>query len=417
MADAGFRVTVVARDSGSEPSAIPKGVTFVELAAGGGLVQRLEAWRALIDEHEIDVVIDHQMLYTRYWPEFAAMARGRGAATVGWLHNFVGRPLLDGDDRLAIIDRNSAVLAHVVALSPLDVAYLKLRDIAHVSYVPNPPSAMLTAAEGSRLPKRRGSGPLRLVWWGRLEERTKRVSELIEVAVALQRLDVAFKLTVIGPDWGDLTARKFNALAKRVGVGTEVRAIGPRRGDALLAEIDDADAFVSTSIIEGYQLTIAEAQSRGLPVFMYELPWLTLVQNNDGIVSAPQGDAAGLAASIARIAADPNAFGLLSNASLRASARASEFDFSDLYRRVVTGTVLPAYSPAPTLHDAGQLLGLLRFYAETSPETPKRHLKADSWFGSRAWSAAAPAGRRALQRFPGLRPLAHRLKQRMGAGG
>ncbi|MFI8632555.1 glycosyltransferase [Microbacterium sp. NPDC077663] len=415
LMDAGYRVVVVARNGGSDLSLVPKGIQFVELTEGN-LTRRLEAWADLCRRFAVDLVIDHQMLYTRYWPEFAAMARAHGAATVGWLHNFVARPLLDRDDRLRIIEENAGVLAHVVALSPLDVAYLKLRGVSHASYVPNPPSAMLSEP-AHPAPRAVGKGPLRLVWWGRLEEGTKRVSELIEVAVHLRRHRENFTLTVIGPDWEGSTAAKFNAAAKRRGVGRHVTAVGPRRGADLVRLIDGAHGFVSTSIIEGYQLTIAEAQSRGLPVFMYELPWLTLVQGNEGIIATAQSDAAALAAAIVRATSDPTEYAKLSGASLIAAERAAAFDFTHLLQDVISGTVTPDFTPEPTIDDAQTLLGLFRFYAEAGAATVVSRPATDSWIGARLWRAVAPVGRRALETFPGLRPLAHRLKKRLGIGG
>ena len=410
LREAGYRVTVVARSAGSDLTAVPEGATFVELTTRG-MVARLEEWAEICRAHEVDLVIDHQVLYTRYWPEFALMSRAEGAATIGWVHNFVARPVYDGDDRLSLIERCSNTLARLVVLSPLDVAYFKLRGVAHTSYLPNPPSPLLIESAASTMTKPAPSGRLELVWWGRLEQHTKKVLELIEVGVQLHLLDVDFRLTVIGPDWGDLTAKKFNAEARRRGVGDDVVAIGPRHGRDLVAAIDAADAFVSTSIIEGYQLTIAEAQARGLPVFMYELPWLTLVHDNDGIVAVPQGDAASLASEIARIADDPDLFERLSAASVDAARRALSYDFGALYRGVATDTLPPEFSPEPTLDDARELLRLMVFFAERG-----RRDSAASGASSRRtrlWKAAAPLGRATLQRFPGLRPLADIAKKRL----
>jgi len=414
LRDAGFTVTVVARNAGSDRRATPAGVELVELA-GGGILQRMDAWREILVARKVDVVIDHQVLYTRYWPEFAVATRALGAATVGWIHNFVGRPLYDGDDRLAIIERHAPLLAHVVTLSPLDVSYLKLRGVPHSSFAPNPPSDLLLQADPLRAPRQRPSHPFRLIWWGRLEERTKRVSELLNVAVSLQAQKTPFTMTVIGPDWDDMTVAKFNGLARRRGLSASVRAVGARQGDALLTEIDRADAFVSTSIIEGYQLTIAEAQSRGLPVFMYELPWLLLTQHNSGIASAAQGEAEALARMISRVSSDPAEYERMSGCSIAAAGRAHNYDFAAIYRGIVTGQIDPEASPTPTLEDAADLLGLFRFYAERSADRSARVRKHDSWIGARLWRVVAPAGRRALARFPGLRPLAHKLKKRLGA--
>lgn len=414
LREAGYRVTIVARSGGSEPAAVPSGVTFIEMRERD-LVARLEEWAEICRAHNVDVVIDHQVLYTRYWPEFALMAQAEGAATIGWVHNFVARPVYDGDDRLSLIERCSTALAQIVVLSPLDVAYFKLRGVTHASFVPNPPSPLLIESAEHPVQKSPPTGRIELVWWGRLEQHTKQVRELIEVGVELRRLAVDFRITVIGPDWNDMTAKKFNAEARRRRVGDSVVAIGPLRGAQLVAAIDAADAFVSTSIIEGYQLTIAEAQARGLPVFMYELPWLSLVQDNNGIVSVAQGDAHGLAGRIAGLMGDPARYAQLSAASVAAARRTYDADFAQLYRDVVSGTLPARYSPEPTLTDARQLLGLMVFFAERSHRDGRAIEARDSSFGAKLWQSAAPVGRATLQRMPGLRPLAHRAKQWLGA--
>ena len=409
---AGYRVTVVARSAGSDPQAIPAGAEFVELT-GGNLVERLEVWAEIIRTHDVEVVIDHQLLYTSAWPEFALMARAEGALTIGWLHNFVARPIYDGNDRLSLIERCSGTLAQLVVLSPLDAAYFALRGVQHTSWVPNPPSPLLLESAAQTVHKQAPTGRIELVWWGRLEQRTKRVNDLVEVGVQLRSLGVDFRLTVIGPDWDDVTAAKLNAHARRRGVGGRVAAVGPRRGQALKDAIDAADVFVSTSIIEGYQLTIAEAQARGLPVVMYDLPWLPLVQGNEGIIAVPQGDTRALARAVAELLADPQRYARLSAASLDAAERAVSYDFAQLYGGVVTGTLPAEFSPQATLDDAKQLLGLLVFFAERSRGRQPASSKA-GW-GARLWGSAAPAGRAALKLVPGLRPLAHRAKGWLGA--
>ncbi|MGX1934362.1 glycosyltransferase [Microbacterium resistens] len=409
LSEAGYRVTVVARSEGSEPHAVPSGVDFVELTSRD-LLGRLREWAAICRDREVDVVIDHQMLYTQYWPEFALAARAEGARTIGWIHNFIARPILDGTDRLELIETCSGTLAHIVVLSALDVAYFKLRGIDHVSFLPNPPSPLLLDSLSHPTEKAAPGEKIRLVWWGRLEQRTKQVYELIEIGAQLKALGAPFSIRVIGPDWDDATARKFNARARRRGVDDAVVAIGPRRGKALVAEIDAADAFVTTSLIEGYQLTIAEAQARGLPVFMYELPWLTLVQDNAGIVSAPQGDAAGLARLIIRSTASPDAYRRLSRAAIDSARRLLGHDYAGLYRDLIQGAPGAEFSPSPTEEDARALLGLFAFYAAHSHRDASRRPSAPTEWGVRVWSWAAPLGRRAVGRLPGLRPLAHRAK-------
>ena len=404
LIEAGHRVTIAARKPGSDHAAVPSGVEFVELR-GRGLSAQLAEWAELCRSRSIDVVIDHQVLYTPHWPAFALMARTEGAATIGWVHNFVARPVYDGTDRLTLLERCSGALALVVVLSPLDVSYFKLRGVSNVAHIPNPPSPLMLAAGENRAPRSAPQGRVSLVWWGRLEESTKRVSELLNVSQRLRDLGVDFQLTVIGPDWESTTAKGFNADARRRGIGDRVRAVGPLHGSALLGAIDAADVFLSTSIIEGYQLTIAEAQSRGLPVAMYELPWLTLLQDNDGVVTAPQGDAASLARQIAQLISDPDRYTAVSRASLQASRRTSGTDFGRLYGDLLNGDVPAEHSPEPTQEDAALLLALMTLYAERGAS------RARSRGGRRFGADTSSRVRAALVRVPGLRRVARHARR------
>jgi glycosyltransferase involved in cell wall biosynthesis len=406
--DMGFRVIVVARNAGSDVELVPDGASFIELA-GEHLPQKLAHWAEICRTHHVDIVIDHQVLYTPHWPEFALVARATGAATIGWLHNFAARPIYNGTDRLSLIERSSATLALLVVLSPLDVSYFKLRGIRHTVHLPNPPSQLLL--DSVDCPTRSSPiGRIELVWWGRLEQRTKKVRDLIELGAQLKRMKVDFRLTIIGPEWDDLTPKKLNAEARRRRVAGTIRAVGALRGRALREAIDSADIFVSTSIIEGYQLTIAEAQARGLPVVMYDLPWLPLVQDNDGVMTVPQGDVRALARRVADLGRDPKRYVNMSRASVVAAGRARTYDFDALYRALITGRLPEEYSPEPTLKDAELLLGLFVFFAENSGRRSADRGRDGANLGARAWRAMAPKGRAALAVLPGLRPLAHRAK-------
>ncbi|MFT4230713.1 MAG: glycosyltransferase [Microbacterium sp.] len=420
---AGYRVAIATHRSGSDTSAVPDGATLVPITATTQR-ERLAQWAQACDRHEVDVVIDHRVLYSRDWPGFALAARARGAATIGWIHNFAGRPTYNGNELHSLIRDHAGALAHLVVLSPLDVAFWKLRGIPHVSYLPNPPSPLLLEAATTTASKHAPTNrALELVWWGRLEEHTKKVTELIEVAAALRALEVGFRLRIVGPDWADMTAPRLSALAAEKGVAELVEVTGPLRGQELLDAIDSADVFVNTSIIEGYPLTIPEAQSRGLPVVMYDLPWLSLIEDNRGVLTVPQGDAGALASAVAALAADPERYTAMSQASLSAARRATAHDFARLYEQLVVGGLPDELSPTPTVEDGGRLLELLAFFAERSvPSAPPprrpggstasapRRRSRPRTVGARIERWLTPVGHRALALAPWLRPAARQVK-------
>lgn len=417
LIDAGYRVTIATHRSGSDESAVPDGATLVQIS--GSTRDRLAQWAQLCLQNEIDVVIDHRVLYSRDWPAMALAARASGAGTIGWIHNFAGRPTYNGNDLHSFMQRHLNALAQLIVLSPLDVAFWKLRGIRHTAYLPNPPSPLLLGSVGTTTPKAAPKDRrLELVWWGRLEQHTKRVTELVEVAAALKRLGVDFRLRIIGPDWTDMSAVELSALASERGLEGVVNVTGPCHGHDLLDAIDSSDIFVSTSIIEGYPLTLPEAQSRGLPVLMYELPWLSLVQNNPGVIAVPQGDAAALASAIVELAADHDRYEMVSRASVAAAERATSYDFSQLYGQLVSGTLPAEFSPEPSVEDGRKVLDLLIFFAEKRPHERngrsrrrRRSAGARATAGARIARRLARQGRQILDVIPWLRPLAGPMKR------
>ena len=363
FAAAGLRVTIAVRQPGSDKTAVPEGVAFYEVTRGT-LDEKLDYWAEICTREKVDVIIDHRVFYSKDWHAYVLMANALGIPTIGWVHNFAGRPTYDLNDMHGHLKRTFRSLAQVVTLSPLDVAFWKLRGIERTAYLPNPPSPLLLDHSGKAQQKQAPVGPIELVWVGRMEQHTKQVHALLSVATELRRLEVDFRLRVIGPDQKDYTAARFNAAAKEAGLADRVEAIGPLHGEELLAALDQAHAFVGTSIIEGGPLTLIEAQSRGLPVFMYEMPWLLLVQDDSGIVSVPQGDASALALSIQRVMGDPEHYKTLSLNALETARRVLEFDYAAAYRQLVSGDLPAEYSPSPTLDAAAQLLDLTIFFVE-----------------------------------------------------
>lgn len=421
---AGYRVTIVARETGSDLSLVPPGVSFAQLTATTVGATVME-WGDLCRANDADLVIEHQWQYSNSWPALALAARAEGAATMGWSHNFAGRSLLIGLSALETAPQYFDLLSHLVVLSPLDVAFWKLRGMPRVSHLPNPPSPFLVAngiATAAR-PAPRGRR-LELVWWGRLQERTKRVTELVDVAEHLTRMGIDFRLRIIGPNWRDMNAKRLSEIARRRGLEDHVHATGPLHGDALLEAIDSSDIFVNTSVIEGYPLTIPEAQSRGLPVVMYELPWLALAEGNDGLIAIPWGDSAELARQIAALAGDTDRYSRYSSASLEAARREITRDYATCYQQLIDDDIPASRSPEPTTEDASKLIGLAIRLAElsvsqgaagsdraTSETTMLGATRTDRGPTISIAHRLRPAATSALRKAPWLRPVARRIKQ------
>ena len=354
LAESGHRVTIVVMESTGRAIDVPDGIEVVVLTNESQLA-RVDHWVAICRERSIDVVIDHHILYNEHWPWRALAASAIDVPTIGWLHNFALRPLFDHSERISFLTAHLRSLLSVVTLSPTDVAFWKLRGIEQVAYLPNPTSELTLKALDTQPATFNVGDRIELAWWGRLNNTTKQVLHLIDVAAELQARSVDFRLTIIGPDSRDLSAMKVRQYAVQRGVDDAVDLLGELNPDQLLRALADAHLLVSTSAIEGYQLTVREAQALGIPVVMYDLPWLATVRGNPGVVTTPPDDPAALADAVAAIARDDERYAELSRQSRAHARAAAAVDTGMLLEQLLTGALPEEYSPAPTLDEARQL--------------------------------------------------------------
>ncbi|QEV99028.1 glycosyltransferase [Microbacterium caowuchunii] len=370
LVKAGFNVTVATFGPPRSVYEVPADVEIVQVS-GRTDSDRIASWSDLIRARDIDVIIDHHVLYNTRWPLLVLVARSMGVRTIGWLHNFALRAMVDATDRISFLRRHLPYLETAVVLSYPDVTFWKTQGVNNVVYLPNP--LLQSISTQGAVPKALEEGSrLELAWWGRLQQTTKQVRDLIEIARRLDGLGVDFHLTVIGPDSADLTARQLRREAQRLGVAHRLTLTGSLQGEALVQRIRAAHVFVSTSVIEGYPLTLVEAQAHGLPVVMYELPWLAMADANDGLVAVPQGDKQAVAEALKTIAYSPAGYSVLSRGSIEAASRALHYDFASLYQQLIDGELPVTFSPEPSIVDAALLLRWSVFYAERTARIARR---------------------------------------------
>lgn len=375
LARRGYTVTIAVMRDASRAVSLPPEINVIEVDRGS-LLARLDQWVSICQQYDVDVVIDHHILYNENWPWFAMAALANGIPTIGWVHNFALRPLFDGSQRASFLATHIPVLQKVVTLSPVDVAFWKLRGLDRVFYLPNPAPQLAHSALAVGSERQLESGPIQLAWWGRLDPSTKQVQHLVEVAEQLLARGVDFRLRIIGPDSRDLTAEQVRRNAATRGVGDLVDLLGEQDAELLLSSLSDAHLLVLTSAIEGSPLTIIEAQAMGLPVAMYELPWLVTARNNEGLTSTPPGDPTALAEAIAEIARDGARYAKMSRAARQYAQEIASIDIGGLLEQLLHDTLPSDYSPDPTIDDAKLLLDWMVRFSERSIRVLSRGSRA-----------------------------------------
>src|SRR6516164_10070393 len=106
-----------------------------------------------------------------------------------------------------------------------------------------------------------------LLFVGRLAP-NKRVPVLVEALSRLRDLDPPVHAVIIG-DTGDIyqkEAERCRQLARNLGVGERLHFLGHVSEEILAAAYRGADAFVMTSLWEGFCIPVLEAMASGVPI-------------------------------------------------------------------------------------------------------------------------------------------------------
>ncbi|MBR3764250.1 MAG: glycosyltransferase family 4 protein, partial [Clostridia bacterium] len=138
-----------------------------------------------------------------------------------------------------------------------------------------------------------------------------------------------------------------------------------------------ADVFLCTSLYEGFSLTMAEAQTHGVPVVTYDMPYLTLLQGGGHIAVAP-GNTYAAGDALIRLLTDPALLRRL-GAEARANAETRlNIDQRAMWKRILEDQIrsLPPMvltnTQASLLETIRQHIALSRTLTPiTSPATPR----------------------------------------------
>jgi hypothetical protein len=99
---------------------------------------------------------------------------------------------------------------------------------------------------------------------------------------------------------------------------------------------EQSDIFLLTSAYEGFSMTTFEAQSHGLPIVMYELPYLALIKDNKGIIAVDQHAVEDAGNAIIEVLTNQEKYEYLSKEAYANAKRFSKIDIKEKWHQILS---------------------------------------------------------------------------------
>lgn len=147
-------------------------------------------------------------------------------------------------------------------------------------------------------------------------------------------------------------------MVKKMGLASQVSFVGfQQEMEPIYLQ---ADILLCTTKYEGFPLAILEAQAAGLPVVMYELPYLTLVEGRPGILAVEQGAQDDAADAITRLFKDDILYACLPQKGMANAEKIAPIDQSEQWRIMFTQIERPHPRLNEATSDANTIYRLIR---------------------------------------------------------
>lgn len=316
-----YRVILLTDEEPSEDDySVPDIVTRVQIPGfvsglKGDYEPRARAIWNILDQYAIDVFIDSMwnsraipwdLLCVKSHPSHPAyVVHCHGSAAM--LYKFDYRP----EDTFG----PNALADGVVCLSSGDEWYWRQVN-RRVRVIANP-----IVGRPSETVRARGDGKT-LLWVGRIS-REKHPEEALRIFRRVHDVDSSTRLLIVGDVDNPRLKQEMRDYIARYELQDCVSFEG-YTPDAS-SYYQKADLLLVTSEFEGFCLVLYEAAAYGLPIVMYDMPYLMFCERMEGWVSAPQNDAT--------MAAD-QAFGILHNGDMWVEQSQKLFDSATRFANV-----------------------------------------------------------------------------------
>jgi glycosyltransferase involved in cell wall biosynthesis len=302
---------------------------------------RIQALCEVIEAYDIDLVVYNAWVsYHSLWDIMAV--KSTGASFVMYTHGSPAFVMMWGRQLYKEMMHVYRLVDAVIALSRADQLYWS-SFCGNVKCVSNPICFDIGGAKQAALES------ARLLWVGRLEYQAKRYTDLIPIMkeVALHRPDAV--LSVVGAAETAEENERFLDLIKKKGLESNIVLEGYQTD--VYPYYAGASVYLSTSSYEGFPTTLVESKAFGVPCVTYELPYLEMHRDGEGMIKAPFSDTKKMAEAIVELLNDDERRKAMGAAARRSLDTYADVDHAQVWTDIIDSVCLGADAVAPPRPD------------------------------------------------------------------
>ncbi len=181
----------------------------------------------------------------------------------------------------------------LVTLSKIDALFWRFIGVKSI-YIPNPTDTSLKNVMGCQ--------DYNILWIQRINQSQKQVLDLPDILMYITEVLPNVKLTIVGESDTPELENKLRYMFSERGLDDNVSFEGYKKNVEQYYE--KAAVVLITSAFEGFSMVIYESKKYGIPIVMYEMPYLEMLKDRKGYIEVLQNDKRGFANAVIKILCD-----------------------------------------------------------------------------------------------------------------
>ena len=210
----------------------------------------------------------------------------------------------------------------ITVLSRTDEVFLRMMG-ANAVYIPN-------IIENYQRLEKLGN---EILWLGRLEHSSKQFTDIPKIISVVKQSvpDVKCLMACAGTE---KAMENLKETIENYEVSDNIEIV-PFIND-VERYYERARIHLLTSVTESFPMTVVESKSYGIPLVLYELPYIELFKDNKGYVPVAQKDIFGAAEAIVKILQDDDYCHRLSDEAAESIEKFRNYDFFEVWGNIIT---------------------------------------------------------------------------------